>query len=78
MSKKERENNLFAFSKENYILLLIGIVTVIIGFLLLSGPSTTETHFEADIFSFRRITIAPVVSFLGYIFIVFAILYKKK
>lgn len=78
MSDKDKKNNLFAFTKENYILLLIGIVTVVIGFFLMGGPSSSATHFEPDIFSFRRITIAPVVSFLGYVFIIFAILYKKR
>lgn len=71
-------NKRFAFTKTNYILLVIGLVAICIGFALMSGPATTSTHFEPDIFSARRIKLAPAVSFLGYIFIIFAILFKKK
>ena len=63
----------FAFGKRNYILLAIGIVTIIIGFIMMGGPGSTETYFEPDIFSVRRIKIAPTVCFLGFVFIIFAI-----
>ena len=68
----------FAFSKTNYILLLVGVAVIIIGFILMCGPGSTETHFEPDIFSFRRIKLAPAISFLGFIFVIFAIMYKGK
>jgi uncharacterized membrane protein len=67
-----------AFGKWNYILLGIGVAAIILGFLLMTGPSSTETHFEPDIFSFRRIKLAPAISFFGFIFVIFAIMYKKK
>ena len=51
----------FAFDKSNYILLLVSVAVIIIGFLLMTGPGSTETHFEPDIFSFRRIVVAPAV-----------------
>lgn len=73
-----QESARLAFSKMNYILIGIGMVVIIIGFLLMMGPSSTETHFELDIFSARRIKVAPVVSFLGFIFMIFAILYRPK
>ena len=68
----------FAFSKANYILLAIGFAIIIIGFLLMTGPGSTETHFEPDIFSFRRIKLAPTVCFFGFIFIIYAIMRKPK
>ena len=49
----------FAFDKTNFILLAIGMAVVIIGFLLMTGPSSTEGYFEPDIFSVRRIKVAP-------------------
>ena len=52
----------FAFDKVNYILLAIGMAIVIIGFLLMSGSGSTETAYDPDIFSARRIKVAPVVS----------------
>ena len=42
------------------------------------GPGSTETHFEPDIFSFRRIKLAPAICFSGFIFIIFAIMFKAK
>ena len=67
-----------AFGKWNYILLGIGVAAIILGFLLMTGPSSTETHFEPDIFSFRRIKLAPATSFLGFIFVIYAIMHKPK
>ena len=68
----------FAFGKTNYILFIIGIVAIVIGFVLLTGPSTTETMFEPDIFSFRRIKLAPTVCFLGFVFMIVSIMIKPK
>lgn len=68
----------FAFDKINFILLGIGMLVVIIGFILMTGPSSTPTHFEPDIFSVRRIKVAPVVCLLGFVFIIYAILRKPN
>ena len=51
---------------------------VILGFILMTGPGSTETTFEPDIFSVRRIKVAPVVCFFGFIFMIYAILRKPK
>ena len=67
-----------AFDKTNFLLLAIGMVVVIIGFLLMTGPSSTPTHFEPDIFSVRRIKVAPVVCLLGFVFMIYAVLRKPK
>lgn len=72
----EKKN--FAFDKKNYLLLLIGIIIITIGFIMMTGPGSTETHFEPDIFSFRRIKLAPAVCFFGFIFIIYAIMHKPK
>ena len=50
----------------------------VFGFILMTGPSSTETVFEPDIFSVRRIKVAPVVCFLGFIFMIYAVLRKPK
>ena len=68
----------FAFDKMNFILLAVGMLVVIIGFILMTGPCSTETTFEPDIFSARRIKVAPVVCFLGFIFMIYAVLRKPK
>lgn len=63
----------FAFDRVNFILLAAGMVVVIIGFLLMSGPGSTETVFNPDVFSARRIKVAPLVSLVGFLFMVYAI-----
>lgn len=68
----------FAFDKTNFILLGIGMAVVIIGFLLMTGPVSTPTTFEPDIFSVRRIKVAPVVCLLGFVFMIYAVLRKLK
>lgn len=68
----------FAFDKMNFILLGIGMLIIITGFILMTGPSSTETAFQPDIFSARRIKVAPAVCFLGFIFMIYAILRKPK
>lgn len=67
-----------AFSKKNYILLAIGMAIVIIGLVLMSGEGSAEGVFNSDIFSPRRIKVAPLVSLFGFIFIMFAIMYRPK
>ncbi|WP_294626882.1 DUF3098 domain-containing protein [uncultured Bacteroides sp.] len=68
----------FAFDKVNFILLAIGMAVVIIGFLLMSGPSSSETVFEPDIFSVRRIKVAPAVCLFGFLFMIYAVLHKPR
>ena len=67
----------FAFSKINYILLIVGFAIVLLGFVLMSGGSTTEEAFNPDIFSTRRIVVAPMVCLFGFLFVVVAILWKS-
>jgi hypothetical protein len=68
----------FAFDKTNFILLAVGMLVVILGFILMTGPSTTETTFQPDIFSARRIKVAPVVCFFGFIFMIYGVIRKPK
>ena len=68
----------FAFDKVNFILIAVGMAIVILGFILMSGGGSDESVFDADIFSVRRITVAPVVCFIGFISIVYAIIRKPK
>ena len=68
----------FAFDKTNFILLAVGMAIIILGFLLMTGPGSTEGYFEPDIFSTRRIVVAPIVCFVGFVFMIFAIMFKSK
>ncbi len=69
----------FALGKENYYLLIIGFAVIIIGFLLMTGGKSENPNvFNKEIFSFRRITLAPLVVFFGFLFEIFAIMKKPK
>ncbi len=72
-----REDEL-AFTRLNYRLLLIGIGIVILGYILMAGGGSGDPNvFNADeIFSWRRITLAPIVCLIGYLFVVYAIMKK--
>ena len=72
------ENKNFAFGRMNFILLAVGMLVVIIGFILMSGGSSTEEAYNPDIFSVRRIKVAPVVCLLGFVSMVYAVVHKSK
>ncbi len=68
----------FAFDKTNFILLAIGMAIVVIGFLLMVGPNSSDTVFEPDIFSARRIKVAPIVCLVGFVSMIYAVVRKPK
>ncbi|HNW57512.1 MAG TPA: DUF3098 domain-containing protein [Bacteroidales bacterium] len=69
----------FALGRENYKLLAIGFAIIVVGFLLmLGGKAKSPNEFNNDIFSFRRITLAPIVVLAGFIFEIWAIMKKPK
>jgi hypothetical protein len=67
----------FTLGKINIILIAIGFVIIVFGFALMTGSATVK-EFNPDVFSFRRITVGPMISLAGFISIIFAILYKPK
>lgn len=67
-----------AFDRMNYILLAIGMAIVVIGFLLMSGSGSTETNYDPDIFSARRIKLAPAVCLFGFVSMIYAVIRKPK
>lgn len=69
----------FAFGKMNYIFCLVSVLLIILGFILMTGSATTlENGFEPDIFSTRRIVIAPMICFGGFLLMIVGILYPRK
>ena len=68
----------FAFDRMNYILLAVGMAVVIIGFLLMSGSGSNETAYNPDIFSVRRIKVAPLVCLLGFVSMIYAVVRRPK
>ena len=63
------------FTRKNYIVMLIGVCVIILGFVLMSGGGEhTATYFDESIFSFRRITLAPIVVIAGFVVEIYAIM----
>jgi hypothetical protein len=70
----------YIFGKQNMRLMLIGVLVICIGFFLMSGGKSPDPHkFNYDeIYSFRRITLAPIVVLLGFVIEGFAIMWRPK
>jgi hypothetical protein len=82
MTKTKSENTSkenFALGKENYKLMIIGFAVIVLGFLLMIGGGSDDPKvFSPDIFSFRRITLAPILILAGLLFEIYAIMKKPK
>ena len=68
----------FAFGRMNFILLAAGMAIVVIGFILMSGGGSTEQAYDPEIFSTRRIKVAPLVCLFGFVSIIYAVVHKPK
>jgi uncharacterized membrane protein len=76
---KEKNNLDFAFTKQNYILLIVGFLLICAGLLLMIGGGSDDPNvFNDDIFNTQRLTIAPILIAAGFIVEIFAIMYKAK
>lgn len=64
--------------KRNALYIVISFVIIITGFVLMTGEPSGATEYNPDIFSFRRITVGPMISLLGFVLMVFAIMYRPK
>ena len=73
MDKKD-----FAFGRRNFILLAISMVIVVIGFILMAGDGSTDQAYNPDIFSARRIKVAPLVCLFGFVSMIYAVVHKSK
>lgn len=71
----ENKKQPMPLTKKNYLYMLVGVLIIVLGFVLMSGGGEhTVTEFDESIFSFRRITLAPIVVIAGFAFEVFAIM----
>ena len=73
MAKKD-----FAFGKENFILIAVAVVCIVFGFLLMSGGGSGDETFNPEIFSARRIVVAPLVTVFGFVMMIVGILRNSK
>ena len=56
-----------ALGRFNFVFMACAGVMIVVGFLLMLGPSSTPEHFEPDVFSTRRIVVGPLIAFLGFV-----------
>ena len=76
---ENKENKGFALGKENLRLLMIGFLIIVVGFVLMIGGNSNDPNvFNKEIFNFQRITLAPIVIMVGFIFEIFAIMKKSN
>jgi hypothetical protein len=68
----------FAFDKVNFILLAVGMAIVVVGFLLMTGAGSDDSVYEPDIFSVRRIKVAPIVCLFGFVSMIYAVVRKPQ
>lgn len=74
MAKKD-----FAFGKENFVLIAVAVAVIVIGFMLMSGGGSKDpTGFNPEIFSARRIVVAPLVTVVGFVLMIVGILKNSK
>lgn len=80
MAKQEQKpNQEFLFGKRNYIIMLIGLVIIALGFVLMAGGGSDDpTVFNEEIYSKRRIRIAPTLVIIGLAIEIYAILANPK
>lgn len=83
MSKQQsvipEKKQTFVFDKMNYILMLIGLGVILLGFILMIGGGSEDPNlFSEDLYSFRRITLSPILILSGFVIEIFAILHRPK
>jgi hypothetical protein len=79
MKNKNENPQEFLFEKVNYKILLVGIAVIALGFILMSGGGSDDPNvFNEDVFSFRRIRLAPTTVLIGFGITIYAILKNPK
>ena len=78
--KKINEQSPFLFDKQNYVIMIIGLFMIGLGFALMAGGKSDNPNIfiPDDVYSFRRITLAPIVVLLGFLIEIYAIFHKSK
>ena len=73
------EQKVMPFGKQNYIIVLIGIALIAVGFILMIGGGSTDPDvFNEQMFNFQRLTLAPILVLAGFVVEIVAIFWKKK
>jgi hypothetical protein len=77
--KNQQSQQQFLFGKKNYILMLIGVLFIAVGFILMAGGGSDDPNvFNEEIYNFRRIRLAPTLVLIGLAIEIYAIMAKSK
>jgi hypothetical protein len=78
--RKDTQKPVFLFDKTNYYIMFGGLALILLGFILMAGGKSTDPHVfnKEEIYSFRRITLAPILIIAGFVVEVIAIMRKPK
>lgn len=77
--KEDTNKTEFLFGKENYKILIIGLVVIALGFILMSGGANENPNvFNDEVYNFRRIRLAPTVVLIGFGITIYSILKKSQ
>ena len=76
--KKSPEKVHYPLGKINFILMGICLLLIVIGFWLMTGSANVGDKFNSDLFESRRVATGPVIAFLGFVLMAFAIIWRKK
>jgi hypothetical protein len=76
---EETVRPIFAFGKENYILMLVGVGLITLGFILMTGGGSKDPNvFNMEMFDFRRLTLSPILILIGFGVGIVAIMKRPK
>ena len=78
IENKRGDKVIYPLTKLNFILMGVCLLLIIIGFCLMVGSANTGDTFNKDLFETRRVTTGPIIAFLGFVLMAFAIIYRKK
>lgn len=73
-----QDSNTLPLGRNNFIIMAVAGVMIVVGFLLMLGGSSTEESFNPDIFSTRRIVVGPAICFLGFVAMAVAVCLKPQ
>jgi uncharacterized membrane protein len=68
----------YPLGKINFILMAICLLLIVIGFALMTGDANVGETFNKNLFESSRVSTGPIIAFLGFVLMAFAIIYRKK
>lgn len=79
LKDEQQKQQYFPLGRQNYMYMAISFAVILIGFALMAGGKSEDPNvFNPEVFSFQRITLAPIVVMIGFVGVIYAILKKAK